>query len=139
MGSLQISRIYSMNNKILKPLFFVFAMFALLAALYHSLAVLAYFTNTYLNIFGADKSPAWRHTLFICSAIICIYGLIKRPAWFVYFFGLLTLQQLYSHGSYAINLWQNEHQVHWISIAVIVFMPILFILLLTDQRSKKKY
>lgn len=137
MGLLQISRIYSMNNKILKALFVVFAMFALLAVLYHSLGVFFYFTNTDLQIFGTDRSPVWRHALFICIGISCFYGLLKRPAWFVCFFGVLTLQQLYSHGSYALYLWQSEHQIHRISIAVIVFMPILFILLLLDQRSKR--
>ncbi len=134
MGSLQITPICSMNNKVRKFLFVIFSMLAILAALYHSLCIFAYYSNTDLYIFGTDRSPLWRHALFICICIICMYGLLKRPLWFVWFFGVLTLQQLYSHGSHFINLLQ-EHKINWVDAVVVVLTPLVFILLLADRKT----
>ena len=114
-------------NKQTRNIFFIaFAVAALLAAAYH---IKGFFYPT-------ETSPLWRHALFVFISAICIYGVLKRPGWFIWFIGLLTLQQWYSHGSYAIKLWQQEHQIHWISIADILLLPLLFILLLVDKKAK---
>ena len=115
-----------MNKKKRNILFVAFAGAALLAAVYHIKEI----------FYPTETTPAWRHALFVCINIICIYGVLKRPVWFTWFIGLLTLQQWYSHGSYAIKLWQQEHQIHWISIADIILLPLLFILLLVDRNAK---
>ena len=104
-----------MNKKKRNILFVAFAGAALLAAVYHIKEI----------FYPTETTPAWRHALFICINIICIYGMLKRPVWFTWFIGLLTLQQWYSHGSYAIKLWQQEHQIHWISIVDIILLPLL--------------
>ena len=72
---------------------------------------------------------------FISINGICIYGFLKRPEWFIWFVGLLTLQQWYSHGSYAIELWQEKHVIYWISVGIIVLMPVAFVLLLLERRK----
>ena len=111
-------------------------MLTALAALYHVIAIIASSFNFPMHIFGTDRSPIWRHALFTVIGIIIIYGSLKRPRWFVWFVGVLTLQQWYSHGSYAFRLWRSEHTIHWISITVILLLPVVFAVLLADRRTR---
>ena len=115
-----------MNKKARDIFFIAFAGVALLATMYHIKGI----------FYPTEATPTWRHALFVFINIICIYGVLKRPGWFTWFIGLLTLQQWYSHGSYAVKLWQQEHQIHWISIADVILLPVLFILLIVDQKTK---
>ena len=115
-----------MNKKIKKIIFLTFSLLAFVAATYH-----------FIGLFDqVGKIPAWRHSLFVFIDLIAAYGFVKRPRWFIVFLVTLTLQQWYSHGLYALNLWQNEHMIHWISIAIIILLPLAVILLIIDQRSK---
>ena len=125
MASLLIIPTYSMNNKIRHILFFVFAVLAFAALLYHTIGAVQPF----------DTTPAWRHTLFIGICTICMYGFLKRPKWFVWFFGLLLVQQLYSHGSHFVQVYR-ENKINTIDAAVLLLMPLAFVLLLTDRKSK---
>ena len=117
--------IYSMNKKTLQIIFIVFAVLAFCVLVFHVKGI----------IYPTANSPWWRHALFVVINGISIYGILKRPKWFIWFVGLLTLQQWYSHGSYAVELWQTAHQIHWISLGVIVLLPILFILLIFDRKK----
>ncbi len=107
-------------------------------AIFVGFAVLC-FTVLIYHIVGAiqpfDATPAWRHVIFIGVCSISIYGLLKRPGWFVWFFGLLTLQQLYSHGSHFVNQ-LSDGKINWIDLTVVVVTPIVFILLLADRKTK---
>jgi fumarate reductase subunit C len=115
-----------MNSKTRNIVFIFFAILAFAAMLYHTVGTIQPF----------DATPAWRHTLFIGICSISIYGLLKRPKWFVLFFGILTIQQLYSHGSHFVKLMQ-EDKINFIDIAVILLTPLLFILLLIDKKIKQ--
>ena len=128
MGLLLITRIYLMSKKVLSIIFIVAAIASFAALLFHLKGI----------FYPSVETPAWRHVVFIAVNSICIYGVIKRPGWFIWFVGLLTLQQCYSHGSYAIELWQKQHSVHWVSVCVVIFMPVLFVLLLIDRKFKLK-
>jgi len=119
-----ITLIYLMSSKVRHTLFKVFAVLAFAVMLYHTICAVQPF----------DATPAWRHTLFIGINTICIYGLLKRPKWFVWFFGLLTIQQLYSHGSHFIQVFR-ENKINPIDAAVLLLMPLIFILLLQDRKS----
>lgn len=123
MASFLIIPIHLMNNKVGHTIFIIFAVLAFAAMLYHTIGAVQPF----------DATPAWRHTLFIGICTICIYGLLKRPKWFVWFFGIVTVQQLYSHGSHFIKLLQ-EHKINVTDTAVIVLTPLVFILLLLDRK-----
>jgi len=125
MGLLPIIPICLMNKRISDTVFITFASLATIVAIYHLIGV----------FYKLNTSPAWRHLIFIGINIICIYGLLKRPLWFIYFFALLLAQQLYSHGGDLIWHWRNEHRVDWISVAVIILMPVIFILLLLARRK----
>ena len=127
MGSLLIIPICLMNKKVLQILFIVFALLAIAAMVYHIIGAIKPF----------DATPARRHSLFVGINIICIYGLLKRPVWFIWFWALLTFQQLYSHGSHFVRL-LAESKFTWIDFGVLVLMPVIFILLLIDKRLTRK-
>ena len=127
MGSFLITLIYLMSDsKTRHKIFIVFAILFFAPLCYHMAGAIKPF----------DATPVWRHTLFIGINVICIYGLLKRPNWFVWFFGILTLQQLYSHGSHFINL-VRENKVNLIDAAVLLLMPVVFILLLKDRKTER--
>ena len=107
-------------------LFIVFSILALVAAIYH-LVNLFYKTH---------DSPAWRHILFTLICFSCAYYFIARPKYFVYLFGALVIQQYYSHGSYLIDLWEAQQKIHWISMAVLIFMPNCLFYLIKDNMDK---
>ncbi len=113
-----------MNIKPTKLFFLIVAFFALLAALYHVAA--------FVQVI--DNSPSWRHSVFIGISTICIYGLIKRPKWFIWFFGILMVQQLYSHGSHLLML-LKENKFNLVDAAIVFIMPLVFILLLREQKT----
>jgi hypothetical protein len=108
-------------------LFKVFAALSCLAALYHFVGL----------FYKVDAAPIWRHTLFVFITLFCFYGFIKRPMYFVYFFGVLLLQQYYSHGTYMFKLWTQTLQIHWISVFDLLLLPIGFMVLLEDYKYKK--
>jgi hypothetical protein len=112
-----------MNSKAKHIVFIICAALAFAAMLYHTAGAVQPF----------DSTPAWRHMVFIGICTICIYGLLKRPNWFVWFFGILTLQQLYSHGIHFIRLLQ-ENKFNPIDMAILLLMPLIFLLLLRHKR-----
>ena len=115
-----------MNSKVRHIVFIVFALLGFAAMFYHTAGAVQPF----------DATPAWRHTLFIGICTICIYGLLKRPKWFVWFFGALTVQQLYSHGSHFVQLLKTD-KFNPIDAAVLLLMPLVFTLLLVDRRPRQ--
>jgi hypothetical protein len=74
--------------------------------------------------FEINESSPRRHFVFVLVDLICLYGFVKRPAYFVFIFLAFMIQQYYSHGEYLVLLWINEGQVHWISVCVLILMPI---------------
>jgi hypothetical protein len=114
-----------MSKKVLNIIFYFFAVASFIALLYHIKGV----------FYPTELTPAWRHVCFVVINAICIYGIVKRPKWFIYFTIALTVQQFYSHGSYAIHLWQTENKIHWISIADLALLPILLLLLYVDKKK----
>jgi hypothetical protein len=126
MELLVITRICLMSKKALHIIFYAFTIISFIAMLYHIKGI----------FYPTTLTPAWRHGIFVCINIICIYGVIKRPKWFIWFAVILTVQQWYSHGSYAIHLWQTENKIHWISVVDVILLPVLVWLLFLDRKIK---
>ena len=99
-------------------------------------SVVALFIHAKGFFYPTELTPAWRHALFVFINIICIYGFLKRPKWFIWFVVILTLQQCFSHGSYALHLWQAENKIHWISVCDVIFLPVLVCLLFIERKTK---
>ena len=83
----------------------------------------------------AVSSPAWRHGMFALVNALVAIGLVRRPRGFLFAFALLTLQQLLSHGRDLIVAWQGEHRVDWVSLVVVIAMPVVLVLLARDARN----
>jgi hypothetical protein len=115
-----------MSRKAVGILLKCFAILAFAAMLYHIIGVIKPF----------DATPAWRHGLFVGINIICIYGFIKKPYWFIWFFALLMLQQFYSHGSHFMHL-LSQQKFGWIDFCVLLLMPAGFILLFIEKRLSR--
>jgi hypothetical protein len=113
-----------------QPRFFVLAtLFAFLAAVYHAVALIG-------TCFGVAASSPQRHALFIGINLALALGVWYRPRWFVWLFALLCAQQFYSHGRRAID-WASAGRVDWISLLVLVALPIAFFMLLRDSRGNR--
>src|SRR6185369_7858994 len=93
-----------------KIFFKVFAILTLLVAAYHLVAI----------VYPIDSSPSWRHLIFVLVNLFCVYGLIARPRFFIYFFFSLMLQQFYSHGGSLLNLWLVRRSIDWVSLFVLI-------------------
>ncbi|HUR12811.1 MAG TPA: hypothetical protein VM012_15650 [Flavitalea sp.] len=103
--------------------------------IFNTLAVLSSIAAAY-HFFGMfskmDQLPVWRHGIFLILDVFCVYGLVKRPRFFVIFFVAFTMQQLYVHGSDLYEMWKYEHRIHWNSVFVLAILPVALVLLITD-------
>lgn len=102
----------------------------LLAAAYHIGAILV----PSLNI----SSPPWRHAMFVALNVFGAIFVLRRPPWFVFLFGAVTVQQLYSHGERAWRWWFSQGRVDWISLIVIIGLPCALALLALDWRAQRQ-
>jgi hypothetical protein len=64
------------------------------------------------------------------------FCLVHTFTWFIYFFFALMIQQFYSHGSDFLNLWQTQHKIDLMSLAVLLIMPTIFVFLLLARSGK---
>ncbi len=118
-------------NKSKQKLFITFAFLFALASIYHLAAV---FFKIHPDVSG---SSAARNILFVIINFICVYGMLKRPAWFIYCFPALLVQQLYSHGSGLINSWNEKGKMDWLSLIVVLILPVIMFFLIKDLKRKK--
>jgi hypothetical protein len=81
--------------------------------------------------------PAWRHVVFVAIDAAAAWLFLRRPAWFVWAFGALTLQVLYSHGGSAWSSWQRDGHVRWIDAAALIAIPVALVLLVMDHRARR--
>jgi hypothetical protein len=78
---------------------------------------------------AADPSGPLRHAVFVginLGAAACLW---VRPPWFTYAFGVLVLQQLYSHGGSAWRAWNEQHQIDAVSWVIVVLLPLTWAVL----------
>jgi hypothetical protein len=108
-------------------LFWLFASFMGIAAAYH-----------FVGIFGnVNDDPAWRHALFAGIDLGLAYGLLKRPRHFSWFFLAFLIQQYYTHGAKFINRWEVQATVDWISLLVLLVLPVVFFFLRKEEKARR--
>ena len=112
-----------------EALFRIIAILFVLAATYHAVA---FFQPAFVN--GGSH---WRHAVFTAIDLLCAWYLLRRPRWFVWAFGLLTLETLYGHGMHAWMWWHTEQRLDWLSFAVLLVVPLTLVLLIQDRRSRR--
>ena len=97
-----------------------------------ALAVPAFGTSTY-----SPTYPAWRHVLFVVIDATAAWLFLRRPLWFVWAFGVLTVQVLYSHGGSAWASWDHDGRVAWIDALALVAIPLALALLVVDYWKRR--
>lgn len=83
-------------------------------------------------------SPAWRHILFIFLNLAGLLLSLKKWKWFWIPFALFTIQQLIAHGGRAYAWWTIYHRIDFVSLLIMVIMPVGASLLLCDFRAYLK-
>lgn len=126
-GEHSTTMIFSFQTR--NKLFIVFAILAALISLYHLIGV----------FYEIDESPFWRHGIFVCINLFFVYGILKRPKYFVFLVCILLVQQYYSHGIYLIKMWAEQQKVHWVSILDLILLPVALICLIEDYKAKRQY
>jgi hypothetical protein len=116
------------STKTRDKLFVVFAAVLCLTAIYH-------FVGIFYNL---NDLPVWRNLLFVFIDLFCAYGALKRPNYFIYLVVLLIVQQCYSHGTYLMDMWHEQKQIHWISVFDLLLCPIAMLCLYEDYKMKNK-
>jgi len=108
--------------------FVFFAFLFFIAGVYHLISLFIHLND----------EPGWRNLLFVFINAMGIFGVLKRPKFFIYFFFFWMLQQLYSHGCTALLTWTHEHSIDKIGLLVILTMPTVFVFLLMDRRKSMR-
>ena len=107
--------------------FRVFASFLVVAAAYHLLGI-------FVKI---NDDPPWRHALFVGVDLLFAYGLLKRPPYFSWLFLLFLGQQYFTHGGKLLRRWEQQGTVDWISLVVLVLLPVVFYFLRKDAQAQR--
>lgn len=110
----------------MKYFFYCAAALSACAAVYHIACILSHMDNT----------PVWRHIIFFCISVTGIWALIKRPSWLLYALIVLSLQQWYSHGNYLIVKYREEQSIHWVSIVVLILLPVITYAVWKDRKRR---
>jgi hypothetical protein len=98
-----------------------------LAAFFHA--------SAFFNPTVEPRMAAWGHALFVVINVAAAVGWLLRPRWFVFLFAILCVQQLISHGSWALAAWRVGY-FDWRSAIVLPAMPLALFLLIREQRAK---
>lgn len=117
-----------LHNKAFRDkLFLLLAFGALCAAIYHAIGI----------FFPVNEAPPRRHAVFVGINVLLAACLIKRPVFFLPLFALLMLQQMYGHGKFLIDTWNQSHSIDWPSVFVLIFFPIALWALWLDYKDKR--
>jgi hypothetical protein len=109
-------------------IFRIFAFFFSLAALYHTVG----FFFPYMVI----PSHHWRHGVFVLVNLVGIWLILLRPPWAILPFFIMMLQGVNSHTRRALKWWLTDQRIDWISIGVIIVLPLVIFFLYKDIREK---
>jgi len=113
----------------MKSAFKFFALLSFCAALYHTVGLFHH----------VNDAPRWRHALFIAIDLVCVFGFLRRPRWFVWFFAVLAVQQWSSHGGSLLRKFAEEGHLSWIDLGGVIFMMSALICLIIDARRKSEH
>jgi hypothetical protein len=111
------------------------SLFRILAVLFAGAAV--YHAAAFFHPAFSNGGAHWRHASFCAIDLLFAWYILRRPRWFVWAFGLLTLETLWSHGSHAWRLWSTEGRPDWLSFVVLIVVPCTLALLMRDALDRR--
>ena len=113
----------------LNLLFRIYALLFLISALYHLVGL--FYPKMLVPV------PLWRHALFLIINMLSLVLILYRTKWSLYYFIILTVQQVYSHSIRMYDFWILESKFDTISFIIILLLPPLILLLHYDQKRLK--
>ncbi len=75
------------------------------------------------------------HAAFVAIDLSLAIFILRRPNWFPYFFAIVLIQQVWSPGQRAIEMWALG-SFDYLSALVLVMMPVWFLALILDPDRK---
>jgi hypothetical protein len=100
-----------------------------------SCALLAVAALSHARLAALGGAHVLRHELFVGLDLALVALLVLRPRWALIPTALLSLQQLWSHGSDLVDSLRGQGPVDWASALVLVFFPALLTLLVVERRT----
>ena len=101
-------------------------------------ALLAITALNHARLAATGSANATRHAIFVGLNLGLAWLLVARPRWALVPAALLSVQQLYSHGSDLVASLRHLHEPEpfdWASVGVLVFFPALLTLLFVERRQ----
>ena len=96
---------------------------------------LFHLTGVFIKV---DNSPWGRHLLFTGICFFIAYAWVKQFKILPWFIGVLFIQQCTTHGVSVVKTFQNEGNIDWKSITILLMLIVLFIRLILFHRPHKK-
>ncbi len=81
--------------------------------------------------------PLWRHIVFVLIDGNLGWLLLRRPIWLIWPYAALTVQAAASHGGAAWMMWRQNGRIDWISIVVVIGLPLVLGLLYVEWRNRR--
>ena len=98
-------------------------------------ALLAITALNHGRLAAAGGANVTRHGVFVGLNLALAWLLVARPRWALLPAALLSVQQLYSHGSDLVRSTREPGPFDWASVGVLVFFPALLTLLVVERRT----
>ena len=97
--------------------------------------LLALAALNHARLASAGGAHVVRHEVFVGLNLALATLLVLRPRWALVPAALLSVQQLWSHGSDLIDSMRGPGPFDWASALVLVFFPALLTLLVVERRT----
>ncbi len=110
--------------------YIVFAAMFAAAALFHLIGALG---------LAFYVSPQWRHALWAAIDGGMTYAMLRPPSWVIAPLAAITLWSFYSHGWLVFRIWRATGQIDWLSLCVIVVLPLILLRLICDNRNPTSF
>jgi hypothetical protein len=82
------------------------------------------------------RMSAAGHATFVLINVLTAAGMWLHPRWLIFPFSVLAMQQLISHGDWALAAWKAGW-FDWRSWGVLATMPPMLLLLVRDARRRR--
>ena len=106
--------------------YIVFAAMFGVATMYHFIGALG---------FAFYLSPQWRHAFWVVVDGGMASAMLHPRPWMIAPLAAITVWSLYSHGWIMFLVWRVTGQIQWLSLAVVIVLPVMLAQLICDSRS----
>jgi len=109
-----------MNRGVFAKYLFIFFAILLVGAAFHHL-------YEYFVPYLRPEYPADRHLALFCINLVLAIFMLRRTKYFLPILLLISVQQLYGHGSNLLNSFSGGQAALYTDWVVVIFVPIIFL------------